>query len=448
MSENVVEETKQEEQQWHHLITVDDLGDLKRRVNITYDADGVKMALDKAAAAVGRKVQIKGFRRGKAPIQLVRNYCAKEIETAAATMLSQEGYLHAVYEHKLSALTEPDVEDSEFKENGTFKCSMMVEIRPPITPTGYIGLRLTRSRSDPQPIQDNLINELCSRFSTMEDREEVAAGRTAIVDFEVKVGDEVLSAHEGQSFRIEEGQAAPLGANLIGMRVGESRVEITTIPEEAENHPGAEAEVSITLRQVLESMMPSDEELVERTQLDSFDAIIEQISQQAQAILQQQERSDLEEQIVDRLLELHEFEVPSKWIDDEAKFFSQQLGLGPVDKNEEAEAEVRRMATRNVKRTFMLDAIYEAEPGLKVKQAEFDAFIEREARKLDMPAVKLRKRLQIQGRMNEVLSTLKNRKIMDYLLANADVELESEQPGAVEFTPAPLEEEQIDVQEG
>jgi len=446
MSENVVEETKQDEKQWHHLVTVEDLGDLKRKVNIAYDAEGVKMALDKAASAVGRRVQIKGFRKGKAPIQLVRNYCAKEIESAAATMLSQEGYLHAVYEHKLSALTEPDVDDSEFKKDGTFQCSLTVEIRPPITPTGYIGLRLVKKETDLQPIQDNLLNELRNRFATVEDREEVAVGLSAIVDFEVKVGDEVLSSHEGQSFRIEKGQPAPLGENLVGMKVGENKVEVTTIPEESEKHPGAEAEVSITLRQVLESVLPSDEELVERTQLGSIEALLEQASKQAQMLTQQQDRQGLEEQIIDLLLELHEFEVPSKWIDDETKFFSKQLGLSPDNENEEAAAEVRRMATRNVKRTFMLDAIYEAEPGLKVKQAEFDAFIEGEARKLKMPALKLRKHLQTQGRVNEVLSTLKNRKIMDYLLANADVESESEQSGDVEFTPAPLEEEQIDVQ--
>jgi len=437
MSENVVEEAKQENQ-WHHMVTVEDLGDLRRKINITYDADGVKMALDKAAAQVGKRVQVKGFRRGKAPVQLVRNYCAKEIEMAAATMLSQEGYLHAVYEHNLSALTEPSVDDSEFKKDGTFQCSMMVEIRPQINPSGYIGLRLVKKPVDPQPICDRLINELRERFSIIEDREEVVSGSSAIVDFEVRVGEEILSSQEGQSFLIKDGQPPPLGENLIGMKVGETKVETTVIPEESQNHPGAEAEVTIKLQQVLEKVPPTDEELVERTQLESFETIVEKATSQAEIMVQQQEQRMLEEQMIDILLEQHKFEVPSKWIDDEARFFNRQLGLS---ENDEVSAQVRKMAERNVRRTFMLDAIYEAEPKLKVRQEELDAFIEEEARKLNMPAVKLRKQLQANGRANEVLSTLRNRKIMDYLLANADVESESKQSGAVEFAPAPLEEE-------
>ena len=71
-----------EDQQWHHVVTVEELGGLKRKVGVTYDAVAVKMAFDKASEGVSKKVMINGFRRGKAPRGLVERFCAKEIETA------------------------------------------------------------------------------------------------------------------------------------------------------------------------------------------------------------------------------------------------------------------------------------------------------------------------------------------------------------------------------
>ena len=86
---------------WHHVVMLDDLGGLKRKITVTYDTIGTEMAINKSCELFSQNVQVKGFRKGKAPKNLIKKYYRKEIEKSAAQMLSTEGFMHACYEHKI-----------------------------------------------------------------------------------------------------------------------------------------------------------------------------------------------------------------------------------------------------------------------------------------------------------------------------------------------------------
>ena len=87
--EEIVTENRTEEQavekkeEWHHVVTTENLGGLNRKIRIVYDTVGVKMGFDKACEYIGQNVQIKGFRKGKAPKALVQTYCQDKISEVA-----------------------------------------------------------------------------------------------------------------------------------------------------------------------------------------------------------------------------------------------------------------------------------------------------------------------------------------------------------------------------
>jgi len=416
-------------QEWHHLATVEDLGGLKRKIKVSYDAEGVKMALDKATKEVGKNMTVKGFRRGRAPAQLVRSFCKKQIEEAASSLLSQEGYLHALFENGLSPMGGPKVDNAEFHMDGTFSCEITVEVRPALEASGYVGLQLERPPSDLDRIKQGLLDELRRGFSVVEDKEKAEPGLTLVADLFVSAdGDPVLS-QESQLFHMTEEDRGPLGLDLSGLGVGEELEGSTVLPEE---QGGRQASVRVVLRRAMLVRPASDEELVERLKgspdfKDIKELRIEDIrarvGEQAKRVADRQARAALEEQAVDRLLEAHEFEVPSEWIDAEEKHLRIQLGLAAGAEKEESEVSerVRSMAERNVRRSFMLDAVYDAEPGLKVTKEEYERTVSQEASARGVSAVLLRKKLKREGRVDEVVSFIKNRKIMDYLLANAEI---------------------------
>lgn len=413
---------KNETDQWHHVVTIEDLGGLKRKVGVTYDSEAVKMAFDKASQAVGKRVMINGFRRGKAPRALVERFCAKEIETAASSMLAQEGYLHAVYEHKLAALSEPKVENTKFNTDGTFACEILVEVRPTIAPAGYIGLRLSRPPSDPTAAMERIMGELKSRFAKFEERDKATAGMTVVVDYSVSVDGLEIMNHSGVPFTVSENGQIPLGgAQIAQLGVDSEALSRLTLPADFKDHGGKEADVRIVVRKVLESVPPTDEELAVRNGLGSAEELARNVRQHANMEVGQQVRQALEAQAVDLLLGTHQFDVPADWVEKESQYLVKQLGIsGEMD--DSTRNAVRELSERNVKRSFMLDAIYDAEPGLRVKAEEIEAILDQESGRQGMPKTQLKRALLKQGMMNSVIELVKGKKIMDFLISNAEIQ--------------------------
>jgi trigger factor len=410
-----------EQQQWHHVVNIEELEGLKRKVMVTYDTTAVKMAFDKAGQEIGKRVMINGFRRGKAPRALVERFCAKEIEATASSMLSQEGYLHAVYEHKLAALTEPKVENPKFNTDGTFSCDILVEVKPAISPTGYIGLKLTRPDIDPAQTMAGLMSELRSRFAKFEEREVVAPGMTVVLDYSVSVGGQEVLAHQGVPFQVGEAGQVPLaGIQVVGLGIGSEAEASMTLPADFKDHGGEEAKVRVVLRRVLESVPPTDEELAARNGLASVEELVRNLQQHANMDVGRRVRQVLEEQAVDLLLGTHEFQVPADWAERETQYLLKQLGIGG-DMDEKTGDAVRQLAERNVRRSFMLDAIYDAEPTLKVKAEEVEIVLDQEAAKQGTPKTQLKRMLLKQGMMDGVVELVKGKKIMDFLISNAEI---------------------------
>ena len=431
IEEIAVEGSKDE---WHHVITMEDLGDLKRKLNVVYDTTAVRMALDKSCELIGKRVQIKGFRRGKAPKQLVETYCREEIEKSASSMLTQEGFLHACFEQKIQPLGEPDTNNAEFHIDGTFTCDITLEVNPTIEASGYVGLQLTKPKIDQKETFTRLIDEAKSEHMSETPIEEVKIGCVVALDF-VVTGEDGKQISEGKEshFMINKGQEPPFGENLVGKKVGDSFTEEITLPEnvEAEDSPKGKASVYTTIKAAFERVSPTDEEFVVSMQAPSFEELMDAFTKRAEYEVVTKEMQHLEEEVVSKLLELHTFDVPVGWVNDEEKYLMSQLKLqGDID--EGIAKLIRDMAERNVRRTFMLEAVYDAEPSLKITEQEIDAWLEKEAEQKQTSPITLKKELRDRNMLDGVLGLIKHRKVLDFIVNQAQVTVEGEEPQAEE----------------
>jgi len=423
--EVVAEDIREEVQEWHHVATVEELEGLNRKIHITFDTDAVKMAFDKAAASVSKKTSIKGFRRGRAPKALVETYCKEDIEKAASSMLSQEGYLHACYENKFHALNEPKVDDAEFHIDGTFSCDITLEIKPSIAPTGYVGLQLEKETVDRDQIIEAYVTDAKRQHVTEVEADIVALESIVSVTFSVQVGEEVISSGDDHKFEIRAGQEPPFGENLVGRKAGDSLIEKITLPEQLKEHAGVEADVHVAINSIITVTDPTDEEFVERMQAPSLEDLMKVFKERAEQEASKKEQESLKEIIVDKLLDLHAFEVPLSWVDDEEKYMLAQLNMESPDA--QILEHIKKMAVRNVKRTFILDAVYDAEPGIRVTQEEFDGLLEKEAELKGVSKLILQKKLREEGMLDAVFGILKHKKVMDMILSQAHITIKGEE---------------------
>jgi trigger factor len=404
---------------WHHVVTVDNLSGVKRKITIVFDSIGTRMAIDKSCDLLIQNVQIKGFRKGKAPKSLVEKFYRKEIEKSAAQGLITEGFLHACYEHKISPLTEPKIEKSNFNIDGTFTCEILVDQKPTFTPVGYVGMQLEKPKVNVEELCAHMLEDQRGHFSCEVQKEEVGLSDVVSIDFiAVGIDGKEVSSGKEQRFLISAGQPAPFGENLIGMKVGETRESETVLPGNDSREPQT-IKVMVILKSVVKIEKPSDEDLANKMGISSVEEMKNIIIQQAQNEAQRRFMQILEESAVDKLAELNEFEVPEEWEKDEEKYILQQINVKEPD--DELLKYVSSMARRNVRRTFILDSIYDAEPNLKVTQEDVDEVIKAEAEKKGVSTIVVKDEIKKNKMVDAVFGMIKNKKVMSFILNQAQI---------------------------
>lgn len=404
------------EEKWNHVITVEDLEGLKKKISVLYDQEGVENARKEVVKLVAKKVKINGYRQGKAPIPLVERNCVEQINVSTKALLCQRGYFHACNENRLVALKEPEFKDAEINLDGKFTCDIFVEVRPTITPTGYLGLVLEKPEINVDALYKVMFNELQNKNVNLEDCEEIEDGCLVEMDFDVYKEGKTLTSGKGNTFRIKKSQPEPFGENLFGFKCGEATSKIK-LPDNFKEFGGQEAEMKMLIRKISKPVLPNEEELAAKLNM-SVEELKKNITAEAQRSALTKQSQVLEEKAVDKLLELHSFDIPRDWVEDEAKYLSNNLR---ADVNEqEVKDTIFAIAERNVRRTFILDAIYENEPKLQITNEDLNQFVEAEAQSRSVSKEQVVEAIKKQE--NEVLSFIKNRKIMSFILENATIE--------------------------
>ncbi len=406
--------------QQNYISTVTDLGDLRREIDIFCDEKGVEKAIRDASIYIGKGATLKGFRKGKAPWKLIRGQFRDEVKTQASSILSQAGFLSACYENKIQPLTAPNVKLVEMKD-GKFHCIVEVDIKPQISLTGYVGIELTEPEYNLDNEMEKILTSLYEEHADIEDREIVDYGNVVVCNYKATVGDELISEQENVPAEIQQNSEPPFGENLCGMKIGETKTFEIILSEEFKNHVGDTSEVEITIKNIFEKVpLSNTDALIKKLEYDSIDQLKAMLKDKAEKKKQSYIRSFYEEKIIEKLLSFHEFEVPPKWIEDEYKYILKNTGYSGDDEN--TLSEMKRTAQDSVKRTFILDAIYEAEPVLKVTKEEFDEVLKTEGNRLGKNLEDFRKEIEEAGMVDEIFSSIKTKKIMNFLLEQADIQ--------------------------
>jgi len=405
-------------QSWHHVVTIDDLGGLKRKVNVVFDNIGTKDALDKAIDAINKNYMIKGFRKGKAPAHIVMNMYKKTVEEIAKDSLANDGFLHACMEQKLIPMTTPKIDNYKFKLDGSFTCEILVDQKPTINPVGYIGLQLTKPTLNKQEITDNILSDYRSKFTKEVPKDVVELGDIVVVDFSAyDKNSKEISSGKDQKFAINPGMKEPFGENLIGLKIGDVSICDTVLPEGYPERAGEAITVNLNVKAVFKMEAPTNEDLVGKLNLGGIEEFNKAVEYATNREMNKKEREIIEENVVDRLLEMNEFDIPEEWVEEEKNYFFKQIG---IDKPDEQLLEYAvGMSRRNVRRTFILDAIYDTEQQLRITNEEIDAVIKSEAEKRGVSTLVIKDEMKKGKMLDALVGAIRNRKVMDFILSQA-----------------------------
>ena len=159
---------------------------------------------------IAGQVNIPGFRKGKAPRNIIEMHYGKEaVKQEAFELVANQCYTEALEQEKLIPVSDPKVEDSVFEENKDMELTIKVTLKPEVKLGDYKELHVEKEAVE---VTDEAVEEqvqgLRSRHAKMVEAEEGAViekGDFAIIDFAGTVDGEPFSGGEGKGYPLEVG---------------------------------------------------------------------------------------------------------------------------------------------------------------------------------------------------------------------------------------------------
>jgi trigger factor len=368
-------------------VSVEKLPGSEARVEIDFSWDEVEKASDKAYRKLVQKVDIHGFRRGKAPRSLLERKLGKEsIYQEGLDDLMAEAYRDVLKEHDITPLAQPEMDAPAFEMGQPYHFSLKVPILTPVELGDYRALHFESEEATVTSEEvEKELESLRNRQAPWEGAERPAQiGDRVTMNLKLTVGDETISDLKDNPFELTEerhGLFAGMDAHIAGMQAGESKTFTTIIPGDYSNEKlaGKEAQYAVTLHKVEFKELPElDDALAAQISNDenqTLEDLRRAISDKLLESKQRRIRDDLREKVVNAVIEQSHFTLHPKLIQEEKEDMlhqfshlleQQRMSLDQylmLVKKSRAEylKELEPDAEKSVKRRLVLDEVIKKE---------------------------------------------------------------------------------------
>ncbi len=245
-----------------HIETTDGL---QRKMNIEISQADVQNAFAKVYQSIQRQVEIKGFRKGKAPLTTIKSLYKDRVVGDVAQDLIQAHYPKALVEQKVEPINYPEFEFDDPKENQDFKFTAIFDIRPEIKVKKWEGLEVEKEKHvfNEAQVEQALNNVRQSRAQLVDVTEPRPAqnGDTAVIDFEGFVDGKPLPNGTGNDHQLELGAKQFIEGfeeGVVGMKVSETKTISLKFPDpyHSAELAGKPVDFKVTLKALKKKELP------------------------------------------------------------------------------------------------------------------------------------------------------------------------------------------------
>lgn len=295
---------------------------LQRKISVELPTEVVKSAFEKVYQAIQRSVEIKGFRKGKAPIATIKTMYKDRVVGDVAQDLIQAHYPLALKDQKVEPLNYPEFEFEDPKENSGFSFAATFEIRPEVKIKKWEGLDVEKEKMvfNQKQFDDTLVNIRQSRATLIDVLEDRAAQNsdTAILDFEGFVDGKPLENGTGKDHNLELGAKQFIDGfedGVIGMKIGGTKTISLKFPDpyHSAELAGKPVEFKIKLNGLKKKVLPElNEELLAQI---GAKQTVEEFTKTLKSDIEQSETKRIEDafknRLIKKLVEANPVEVPA-----------------------------------------------------------------------------------------------------------------------------------------
>ncbi len=420
---------------------IEELSPIKKKLSIEVEPEDYKKELESAYRKLQKQVQIKGFRKGKVPREILEKHYKDRTESEVLTQLLEQSYVWALGQNQIVPVSQPKISDLKNIEQGLSYVAE-VEVKPEISVKDYKAIKLEKMSVDVAEEEINreleALRNAHAQISPIADGVSVQKGHIAIIDFQGKIEGQVFQGGEGKGVSVEVGAGRFLEdfeKGLIGMKKAETKTIDVKFPKEypSADLAGKVAQFELVLNDVKEKILPELNDDFAKD-LGSFESLAQVKDKLKEHMGHQKEntaKSDLSQQILDHLIKVNPFDVPDSMVEMELdsmlenakrQLQQQRLTLEQTGMTVETfRSQNREASLRRVKAFLLFDAIAKAE-NIQVSVEELRDRIAQIAQSVGQTAEVVESYYHKNNMFHMLQAQISEEKILDFLIGQSKIE--------------------------
>ena len=415
------------------VLNYEELSPVQKTIEVEIPAALLTREADRVTTEFSRQAKVPGFRPGKIPASVVRTRFAKEIQEEVVSRVLGESFRSAMKEKGLEPVGEPRLEHLDpFIEGAPMKFKAVFEVKPQIDLGEYRGIEIEDPKIEVTETDvDAMIERLRDQASAyrIESERGLEDGDFAVIEI-VSNGDDIEPKTDAGHFKMGEDTPLPeLHEALRGKKAGDTASFDKTYGEDANQEAwrGKTVHHDVTLKEIRVQEKPevNDDFAKSVGGWDTIALMRETIEADIRKHREVEAQRFKRNQIGEKLLAVHTFDVPETLVDDElgkslnnyARYLaSQGVNLEQAESDwRKVGEEFRPEAIKRVKRSLILEAIAKKE-GLDASDVEVDAEIRRAAREQEREFADVKHHLKHDGGYEALRSSLAQEKALELVL--------------------------------
>ncbi|KOR23755.1 trigger factor [Clostridium sp. L74] len=413
------------------------------KLEITVDSEKFNEAVKKSFKKNAKRFNVPGFRKGKAPLNIIKKYYGEGVLFEdAINFCCEDTYPKAIEENNIKPVDYPQIDVVQIGEGKDFIYTAEITTVPEVKLGEYKGVEVKKVSYE---VEDEAVeNELKSMQEknarvSLKEEGEIEKGNIAIIDFKGYVDGEAFEGGEAKDYELEIGSGTFIGDfedQLVGLKKDESKKVDVSFPEEygREDLNGKPATFEVTVKDIKIKELPAldDEFAKEVSEFDTLEELKSDIKDRMKKELSEKAKTEYEEAVVEKVAANAEIDIPKvmieKEIDNMVKDLEMRLKYQGLDlksyyeftnsSEEKVKEYMRETAEKRVKTDLIMQQIAKVED-IKATEEELKEKAMEVAKQYGQKDVEKTAELIVNAQKAYLEIDIVNGKVLDLLVQNS-----------------------------
>lgn len=447
-------------------VTVNEVDQHKVTLHIEVPVDEAEKGSKAACNNLANKVNIKGFRKGKAPRIVLESFLGKDaVKEEIFEVVASRAYNAALQEQKIVPVSDPDIKVITNEKGQPVVFDATVTKKPEVKLGDYKGIEAAKQPVEvtEEQVSAELVNlqKAHSKMVVAPEGSAIVNDDFAIIDFKGSVDGVPFEGGEGKAYPLQIGSGSFIPGfeeQLIGCKAGEQKDVKVTFPEEyfQKDLAGKEAVFAVTVNDVKRRELPPiDDELAkENGKYNTLDELKEDLRKKLEAQSQLKNLEAFNSEVIKKAMDNSEVDIPEVMVDAKADQMIEELSMKLETQNMNMQdylkytnSDMNKLKTsyhdpakENVKMDLVLEAICKAEK-IEVTEMDMQAEIVGMAQNFGADPREVYKIIMKEHRVPMLAQSVSRKKAAAFILKNAvdtnaaaeeKTEAKAEEPSAKE----------------